>query len=44
MISRHIPIQPKNDRYGRLASYIAAIGAYADQKEKPALIWCAGCA
>jgi hypothetical protein len=43
MISRHIPIRPQNDRYGRLASYIAAIGAYADRKEKPAPAWCAGC-
>jgi hypothetical protein len=43
MISRHISIRPQNDHYRRLASYIAAIGAYADQKEKPALTWCAGC-
>ena len=44
MISRHIPIAPKNDNYGRLARYIARIGEYADGSEPPALAWCAGCA
>jgi hypothetical protein len=44
MISRHIRIQPKHDRYIRLASYIAAIGPYEGRKQKPALAWCAGCA
>ena len=43
MISRHIPIEPENDNYGRLARYIARIGEYAEDKEKPSLVWCAGC-
>lgn len=43
MISRHIPIAPKNDNYGRLARYIARIGEYADGSESAALAWCAGC-
>lgn len=43
MISRHIPIEPENDNYGRLARYIARTGEYAEDKEKPSLVWCAGC-
>lgn len=43
MISRHIPIEPENDNHGRLARYIARIGEYAEDKEKPSLVWCAGC-
>ena len=43
MISRHIPVEPENDNYGRLARYIARIGEYAEDKEKPSLVWCAGC-
>ncbi len=43
MISRHIPIAPENDNYGRLARYIARIGEYADGSEPPSLTWCAGC-
>ena len=43
MISRHIPVEPENDNYGRLARYLARIGEYADDKEPPAMTWCAGC-
>ncbi len=43
MISRHIPIEPENDNYGRLARYIARTGEYTEDKEKPSLVWCAGC-
>jgi hypothetical protein len=39
MISRHIVIQPKNDRYRRLALYIADAG---QKGEKSLLSWCAG--
>ena len=43
MISRHIPIEPANDNYGRLAKYLARLDEYADEKEKPLMTWCAGC-
>lgn len=43
MISRHIPVEPENDNYGRLARYLARIGEYADDKEPPTMTWCAGC-
>jgi len=39
MISRRITIQPKNDRYRRLALYIADAGR---KGEKALLSWCAG--
>lgn len=42
MISRHIPVEPENDNYGRLVRYLARIGEYADDKEPPAMTWCAG--
>ncbi len=40
MISRHIPIQPENDNYRRLASYIADA---SHEGEKALMSWCAGC-
>ncbi len=40
MISRHIPIQPENDNYCRLANYI--VDASHDG-EKALMSWCAGC-
>ncbi|MDL2271426.1 relaxase/mobilization nuclease domain-containing protein [Desulfovibrio sp. OttesenSCG-928-I05] len=43
MISRHIPIEPANDNYGRLAKYLARLDEYADEKEIPLMAWCAGC-
>lgn len=43
MISRHIPIAPGNDNYGRLARYLARLDEYADEKGEPLLTWCAGC-
>ncbi len=38
--SRHIPIQPENDNYRRLASYIADA---SHEGEKALMSWCAGC-
>lgn len=43
MISRHIPVEPENDNYGRLARYLARTGEYAEEKEPPFLTWCGGC-
>lgn len=43
MISRHIPIAPENDNYGRLAKYLARLDEYADDKEQPLMTWCIGC-
>ncbi len=43
MISRHIPIEPENDSYGRLAKYLARLDEYAEDKEVPLMTWCAGC-
>ena len=43
MISRHIPVEPENDNYGRLARYLARTSEYADEKESPFLTWCGGC-
>ena len=43
MISRHIPIEPENDSYGRLAKYLARLDEYADEKEQPLMAWCVGC-
>ncbi len=40
MISRHIPIQPENGNYRRLANYIADAG---HDGEKALMRWCAGC-